>query len=167
MGNNNAYCHDSPLTWLDWDLLQANAPLFRFVQRMVAFRRAHPVLRSRTHFRNCDYVGSGYPDISWHGVRAWQADWSAASRTIAFLLCGRHARGGLEVDDYIYAAFNMHWECLSFEVPLLPPGLRWHVFANTAAEPPADAWEPGHEPEVENPGSFLMGGRSVAILVGR
>jgi isoamylase len=166
-GNNNAYCHDSPLSWLDWDLLEANTDLFRFVQRAIAFRKAHPVLRNRMHFRNYDYAGSGYPDISWHGVRAWQADWSASSRTIAFLLCGHHGRGGLERDDFIYAAFNMYWDALPYELPQLPPGLSWHVFANTSVPPPGDACEPGSEPLVEDQRVFLMGGRSVAILVGR
>ena len=101
-GNNNAYCHDNELTWLDWRLYRDNHELVRFVRTLIAFRNAHPVLRSAHHFRNTDYVGSAFPDISWHGVTPWAADWSGYSRTLAFMLCGHHARGGTVKDDHLY-----------------------------------------------------------------
>jgi glycogen operon protein len=66
-GNNNAYCHDSEINWLDWNLLEEYHGLYRFASRMIAFRKAHSVLRNAWHPRNADYVRSGYPDISWHG----------------------------------------------------------------------------------------------------
>jgi isoamylase len=166
-GNNNAYCHDSELSWVDWSLLEKNAELFRFFKTCIAFRRAHPVLRSRTHFRNVDYVGSGYPDISWHGTRAWYADWSGTSRVIAFLLCGKHAKEGTATDDYVYVAMNMYHDALEFEVPNLPSGLRWRAAVNSGAPAPEDCWELGREPLVSNTRAFMLGGRSVAILVGR
>jgi glycogen operon protein len=166
-GNNNTYCHDSDLNWLDWSLLEANAPLFRFFKNCLAFRHAHPVLRGKTHLRNHDYLGSGYADITWHGVKAWNADWSGTSRTLAFMLCGRHAKAGSAVDDYIYVALNMYWEPLSFELPGLPRGLNWHMFANTGALSPGDSWEPGTEPVLENQHNFLVSDRSALILVGK
>src|SRR5688572_18846094 len=166
-GNNNTYCHDSDLNWLDWTLLEAHAPLFRFFKNCLAFRHAHPVLRGKTHLRNYDYLGSGYADITWHGVKAWNADWSGTSRTLASMLCGRHAKEGLAVDDYIYVALNMYWEPLSFELPALPSGLNWRLFANTGALSPGDSWEPGTEPVLENQHNFLVGDRSVLILVGK
>jgi isoamylase len=167
LGNNNTYCHDNDLNWLDWGLLDANADLHRFVRLAVAFRHAHPALRNLWHLRNEDYLGTGYPDISWHGTRAWQPDWSGSSQLLAFLLCGRHARGGRVPDDYIYVAMNMHWDAAPVELPGLPEGMTWRVFANTGATPPDDVWEPGAEPELQDQRSFLMGPRSVAILVGR
>jgi glycogen operon protein len=166
-GNNNAYCHDTELNWLDWFLLKTNAPLFRFFKNCIAFRHAHPVLRGKTHFAQQDYVGSGYADITWHGVRAWNADWSGTSRILAFMLCGRHAKEGLAVDDYIYVAMNMYWESLSFELPALPEGMKWRIFANTGALAPEDSREPGTEPLLENQHSFPVCGRSVLILVGK
>lgn len=167
LGNNNAYCHDNELTWLDWTLVETNADLFRFFKNCMAFRRAHPVLRGNTFFRNEDYVGSGHADITWHGAQAWTADWSYPSRALAFMLCGKHARGGSVVDNCIYVAMNMHWEARLFEMPGLPEGVTWHVFANTSAPPPEDVWEPGAEPPLEDQHHFLVGGRSVVILVGR
>lgn len=166
-GNNNAYCHDNEINWLDWNLLGKNADLFRYAKKIIHFRLVHPVLRSRYHFQNCDYVGSGYPDISFHGTRAWHADWSGTSRIFAFLLCGKHAKQGTFHDDYIYVAMNMYWEALDFELPRLPEGMRWHVFANTSMPPPEDINEIGKESVLENQYNFFVGPRSVIVLVGR
>ncbi|MEB3337337.1 MAG: alpha-amylase family glycosyl hydrolase, partial [Leptolyngbyaceae bacterium] len=166
-GNNNTYCHDSELTWLDWARLNTNADLFQFFKRCIAFRKAHPVLRNRYHFSNTDYMGSGYADITWHGTKAWNADWSGNSRVLAFMLCGKHAKAGTQTDDYIYVAMNMYWESLWFEIPGLPQGYQWHVFANTDAQSPEDSWELGKEPVLSNQGGFMVGSRSVVILVGR
>ncbi|MHB8620093.1 MAG: glycogen debranching protein GlgX [Chloroflexota bacterium] len=166
-GNNNAYCHDSELSWFDWTLLDKNAGLLRFFQRCIAFRRAHPVLRGGIHFRHSDYVGSGYPDISWHGERAWQPDWSGPNHTLAFMLDGKHAKGGTVRDDTLYVALNMHWETHGFELPNLPEGTQWHVFANTGMDSPDDCAEPGAEPLMAYQEGFLLGPRSVMILVGK
>ena len=132
-GNNNAYSHDSELTWFDWGLVEANADLFRFSSKLIAFRHAHPVLRNRWHLSDQDQVGSGYPDISWHGTTAWQPDWSGSSRTLAFMLSGANARGGTVQDNFVYVAMNTHWDSHWFELPQLPDNMRWHVFANTSA----------------------------------
>ncbi|MBD3883471.1 glycogen debranching protein GlgX [Phormidium tenue FACHB-886] len=166
-GNNNTYCHDSEFNWLDWTLLNTHADFFRFVKGCIAFRNAHPVLRSREYFRNRDYMGSGYADISWHGVEANKPDWADYCRTLAFMLCGKHAKGGSVRDDYLYVAMNMHWESHCFELPKLPIDHRWHIFANTALTPPQDIWEPGKEPLLKDQSKILMGDRSVVILVGR
>ena len=166
-GNNNAYCHDTELNWLDWSLRKNNADLYRFFQNCIAFRKAHPVLRGTTHLRNQDYVGSGYADITWHGVTTWYADWSPDSRTLAFLLCGKHASHGSVTDNYIYVIMNAHWNSHSYALPRLPDRLQWHMFANTGAAAPEDIWEPGREPVLHDQQQFLMGNRSVAILIGR
>jgi glycogen operon protein len=165
-GNNNTYCHDNELSWFDWELCRDNADLLRFTSLLIDFRHRHSVLRNRWHLSGQDRVGSGYPDLSWHGRQAWRPDWSAESRTLAFMLCGRHARGGTEVDDYLYVAMNMHWEAHGFELPELPDGMRWHVFANTGMPAPDDAHEPGREPLMTDP-YVLLAPRSTAILVGR
>ena len=149
-GNNNAYCHDTPLNWLDWTLLDRHPDIYRFARSCIAFRHAHPVLRMPYH------PGS---ELSWHGTQAWNADWHG--RVIALMLNGRHT------DDSIYVALNMYWETLPFELPRLPPDQQWRVFANTGAPPDEEIWDPGQEPILEDQLTFLMQGRSVAILVGR
>jgi len=166
-GNNNTYCHDSELNWLNWKFLETNAELFRFVKNCIAFRKAHSVLRNRNHFRNQDYAGSGNLDITWHGTQVWNADWSEHSRTIAFMLCGKHAKEATEQDNDIYVAMNMHWESIWFDIPDPSDGKKWHVFANTACASPQDSWVPGTEPVLENQQGLLVGDRSVVILVSK
>ena len=166
-GNNNTYCHDNHLSWLDWDRVAEHADLVRFVSRLIEFRLRHPVLRNRWHLSGADNVGSGYPDLSWHGQAAWNPDWSEASRSLAFMLCGAHGRGGAEPDDYVYVAMNSHWDAHGFELPGLPEGLAWHVFANTGMPAPEDVHDVGHEPRLSDPSHVLLGPRTVMILVGR
>ena len=115
---------------------------FSLPKNCINFRKAHPVLRNTWHFQNRDYMGSGYADISWHGTQAWNADWSEDAKALAFMLCGKHAKGGTVEDNYIYVAMNVYWDALWFEIPQLPPGLQWHVFANTAMPSPEDSWTP-------------------------
>ena len=164
-GNNNAYCHDTELTWFDWTLVEKNSQLLRFFRQCIAFRRAHPVLRSSTHFRHEDYVGSGYPDISFHGSQAWQPDWWGPG--LAFLLDGAHAKAGTVQDDSVYVALNPHWQAQGFELPRLPDGKLWRAFANTSMPSPRDIWEPGSEPLLDPQEGVLVGARSVMILVAR
>jgi isoamylase len=85
-GNNNSYCHDNALSWMNWDDVQKEAGLLRFFSKLIAFRHAHPVLRGDRFFAHRDYVGSGNPDIGFHGTRVDQPDWGG--RCLAFRLCG-------------------------------------------------------------------------------
>jgi isoamylase len=164
-GNNNAYCHDNELAWFDWSLTEQNAGLVRFFQHCIAFRHAHPVLRNRWYLTNSA--------ITWHGVKAWGADYSESSRLLAFMLDGRaeyrpaNALGASAPDELIYVVMNMHWESTWVELPGLPEGMRWHVFANTGAWPAEEIWQPGQEPPLDYQGGLQVGDRSVIILVGR
>ncbi len=165
-GNNNSYCQDSEVSWLDWRLAEQNADLLRFVRNLIAFRRAHPVLRQREHLQNRDRNGSGRSDVSWHGTRAWWADFGPDSRVLAFLLAGDQL-AGREADDDVYVALNAHWDALPFELPAPRAGRAWHVAVNTGVPSPEDSFPPGEEPRLDDQGSFLVGGRSVVVLVGR
>ena len=166
-GNNNTYCHDNELNWLNWDLLNKNADLFAFAKHITNFRRQHPVLRNKAHFRNADYVNSGYADISFHGTRAWNADWSASNTVFAFMLDGSHAKKGFLKDDTIYVAINMYWDALDFELPQLPDNMKWHVSVNTAMAHPDTFFQINKEVLLENQNAFTVGGRSLIVLIGK
>jgi len=166
-GNNNTYCHDSDLNWMDWSLVEKNAGLLRFFKNIIAFRRAHPVLRSSSHFQNRDYAGTGLADITWHGVQKWNADWSNNSRVLAFMLDGKHAKGGSVKDSTIYVAVNSYWQGLSFSLPEPPRGEKWHIFANTGLASPDDICQPGMEIPLKNQNDFLVGPRSAVILLAK
>jgi isoamylase len=163
-GNNNTYCHDNDLNWLDWTLRERNSDLFDFTRKMIALRKAHPLLRTGEFFG----TRRSPADIIWHGTQAWKADWSADSRALAFMLRERQAGQGGNATPVLYMAINSFWDALPFELPELPTDYHWHLFANTSLPAPGDIQEPGQEiPLQENLRSFLVGGRAVVILVGR
>ncbi len=166
-GNNNTYCQDNDLNWMDWARLAEHADLFRFACNMVAFRKAHPVLRPRRHVHSHPERGGGCADITWHGTEAWHCDCSEGSRVLAFMLCGRHAKEGTVADDDIYVALNSHYEALLFEPPQPAAGGQWHVAVNTGMPPPQDIVAPGQEPLLTDPTQLIVGPRSVVVLVGR
>ncbi|GAB4034481.1 glycogen debranching protein GlgX [Spirosoma jeollabukense] len=166
-GNNNTYCQDNELNWLDWSAKETNADIFNFARRIIRFRHDHPVLRSPVHFRYWDYAGSGYPDISFHGTKAWSVDQSASSRAFAFLLDGDHAKEGIVKDVMVYVAVNMYWEGLHFEIPGLPAEKKWYLVSNTDVPAPNDSFDGGKEPLLENQHEFLVGARSTVVLIGK
>ncbi len=166
-GNNNAYCHDNELNWLDWRLRESNAELFQFFQRCIAFRKAHPVLRDRSCVATHPDSDSDGALVSWHGTRAWHADWAGYARTLAFMVGGgayrsrrRHGRHDLRRDEHALGA-----PCVRAARAL--GGRRWHVFADTALPPPEDAWPVGAEPAVADQRRISVHDRSVVVLVGR
>jgi glycogen operon protein len=169
-GNNNAYCHDNELTWVDWSLLEKENELWRFAQQLIAFRRAHRMLRVRDYCGHAAMTGSdgqGFsPKLSWHGTRAWHPDWSYHSRSLAYLLQDAETEHE-DVNDAIYVIMNMYWEPLDFEPPQLPPLMRWHRFADTAKPAPHDICAPGDEMAIDDQSVLSVGGRSVVVLVGR
>ena len=109
------------------------------------------MLRYDEHLTHSDYRNLGYPDFSWHGVKAWQPESGHHNLTAAFMLNGRYAETDGVPDDFIYVAMNMHWEMHGFELP----------------QAPADIAEPGKEPLIDSQKEILVGPRSIIILVGR
>jgi len=166
-GNNNAYCHDEEWNWFDWSLTEKNRDLFRFTKRLIAFRKANPALRQSEFLTGRDTVGSGYPDISWHGVRPWRPDWTQQSHTIAFMLCGRHGRAAGGPSHFIYCVFNAYWKPLRFNLPVLPRGMQWWRVVDTAEEAPRDIAEEGKEYPLDMPRHLDVTERSAVVLLGK
>jgi isoamylase len=161
-GNNNAYCHDGPLTWFDWDRAEKHADLRRFVRRVIAFRRAHRAIHQmRTQPAS---AGDGwFPAVSWHGTHAWTPDWAAHNRLLAVMFYARDGPG----HDCVYVAANAHWEPVTVELPVLPDGAVWHQFADTSTPPPGDAAEPGQELALADQARVSIAARSTTVVVAR
>jgi glycogen operon protein len=158
-GNNNAYCQDNEISWLDWRLQTAQAELRRFCRRLIAFRQAHRCLRA-PHFAASPAAPDSPLQITWHGVRPEQPDWSEGSRVLAFEKRLYDAQG----NDVVYAALNMYWEPLAFLLPPPPAGAAWRLFANTAAPPPADVADANDPGKLADPQQVVLGGRSIVVL---
>ena len=165
-GNNNAYCHDAEWNWLDWTPGDEAEGLSRFVSLLAGFRRRHSQLHREDFFTGTDTWKCGYPDISWHGVKAWVSDWGSESRSLAFLIAGNpNAASGPE-EDFLYVAFNMWHEGLTFELPKLPVGMRWRRVVDTSRPSPDDFLEQGTEQLLRDQSALPIGDRSVVVLIG-
>ena len=158
-GNNNAYCQDNELSWIDWSLLEANADLFRFFTLLIQFRREHWLLRRE----NYDLEEEDRSlHIAWHGAELGKPDWSWESRSLALHLHG--IEGGQT--DNIYFIAHAHWEEETFALPHLP-GRRWWRVVDTTQAPPHDIAEPGAEDVLVDQKRYAVGPRSVVVLVGK
>jgi glycogen operon protein len=166
-GNNNAYCHDAEWNWMDWQPDARGESLHRFTKSMIAFRKDNAVLRQSEFLTERDQVGSGYPDISWHGVLPWHPDWSASSRSLAFMLCGRHSQAIGGNHQFIYVVCNMYYQSLNFGLPVLPKSMNWYRFADTSLPGTDDICKIGKETLLPIQKSYAIREWSVAILVGK
>ena len=129
-GNNNAYCQDNEISWLDWTLLERHRGLHRFVRRLIRLRLGLDVVDVDWSMTLEQLLQAA--EIRWHGVRLDQPDWARHSRSLAV-----HVTGPGEA-FILYGAFNAWWWPLDFELPPPPPGRRWRRMIDTALEAPDD-----------------------------
>ncbi len=134
-GNNNPYCQDNKVTWLDWRELEHNQELYQFWKRMVMLRKEHPILSPSREFRIMDYISCGYPDLSYHGQNAWRPQLENYNRHVGMMYCGKYVlmKHGKN-DDFFYIAINMHWESHELALPKLPKGMKWKLLYATNNE---------------------------------
>ena len=156
-GNNNAYCQDNAISWLNWELLEENRELFDFVKRMIHFRAQHPVLRREDFFR--DTNSSGYPELSFHGTKPWDLDEEQPFLCFGILYAEPKADYGTKEDAFIYCAVNAYWEEMPFELPALPEGFVWRAVEYTG--------EAGAVDRIAADGKVTLMPRSQMLLVGR
>ena len=120
-GNNNSYCQDNDISWLNWSLLNSNSSIHEFVKHVIRFRKEHSVFHMEKEPALMDYRCVGLPDVSYHGLKTWCPMFDRFLRQLGILYCGKYGKkpDGRE-DDYFYVAFNMHWEPHEFALPNLP-----------------------------------------------
>lgn len=129
-GNNNPYCQDNEITWLNWKHNNRSRELLEYVKMLIALRKAHGILRMPREATLLDSKSCGYPDISYHSEAAWYPQMDTHIRYIGTLLCGEYADGNRS-DDYFYIATNMHWEAHAFALPRLPKDMEWKYCLDT------------------------------------
>lgn len=167
-GNNNAYCQDNEISWLNWNLNKWDQALLDFVKHVIAFRKAHPVFHMEQEPRVMDYLACGHPDISYHGVNAWQPEFENFRRQIGILYCGDYAKKpNGENDDFFFVIFNMHWEPHSFALPNLPKNLVWSLAFDTSDSAAGGYYEEGQERQILNQKNYMVPFRSVLVFQGK
>jgi len=147
-GNSNPYNQDNDTAWLDWDRLQQNRDIFRFFQRMIAFRKAHPSLCRSRFWRE---------DIRWYGVGP-EVDLSYHSHSVAFCL-----HGASQQDDDLYVMINAYWEDLAFTIQDGPAN-HWRRVIDTSLDSPLDFVEPGTVLPITAQRS-IVNARSIVVLL--
>ncbi len=126
-GNNNAYCQDNIISWLDWSRLEEFKEIHDFVRHMIQFRKEHPILRKMTKPSSCQF-----PEISVHNGTPFNASTDYKTKLIGIMYAGRNEED--TEDDIVFYCMNAYWEPLVMQLPVLPNGKHWHVDTNTKAE---------------------------------
>jgi glycogen operon protein len=152
-GNNNAYCQDNEISWVDWILLGKHQEIYRFTRGMIAFRRAHPVLRREAFYTD--------EEIRWFNPAGGPPIWSdPAQKCLACLILGRG-------EPDLYLVFNASTSPVSFVLPPASDGDRWHLAVDTFAPAPHDLFEPGAEIVLDDQMDYRVEPQSSVILLAR
>ncbi len=154
-GNNNAYCQDNDISWIDWQLLEKHRDLHRFFKLIIKFRKKHQALKPLTFELNDTNV---WP-TKWNGIKPGEPDWSNNARTLAIYLCGK------KVDNDIYLIANSYWETVKFRLPKPLNGKKWYRFIDTQLEPFKEITDIYKEEPLKSPLSYTAGARSTVVLI--
>jgi isoamylase len=166
-GNNNAYCQDNPISWVDWSLDDAGGELLAFVRNLIAIRKQHPVLHRRSFFQGRSIHGLQISDIEWYrpdGQEMSDSEWeNGLVRSLGMLLNGAimdewDARGNHVRDDVLLLLLNAGHEPIAFTLPGVNGGQAWEPLLDTAHPDSAELslCEPG--------AAYLLQGRSLVLL---
>lgn len=154
-GNNNPYCQDNLISWLDWSLLKKNKDLFDFFQYMIRFRKGHPVIR-----KDLEPSYLGVPAMSTHGLTPDEINFSGDSHVVCVRFAGYNE--ATQKEDLVYLAVNSGWFPVTLTLPELPEHYKWKVAVNTG-DPKCQFFHKNSMPTVES--KIFLGERSVIIFV--
>jgi glycogen operon protein len=161
-GNNNAYCQDNEISWLDWRLVENNRELLRFFKMLIALRKNHPI------FRRSDFFPKGGDhdphEIHWQSRWVGETDWSPDCRTLGFMLDGLAVADSR--DDDFFVMLNSHPESVLVEIPSLPLGRHWRLLINSGAEPPDDIHREDEAP-VFSGNEFELSPMAALVLISK
>ena len=149
-GNNNAYCQDNEVSWFDWSLLEKHKEIQRFARGMIAFRRAHPVLRREVFYTDAE--------VKWFAPNGGIPEWTDQRQKSFACLIG-------QTEPELFLMFNADTRSVDFSIPALPGNKIWRLAVDTARIAPDDFYEAGKEPSLQGQISFRVEPRSSAILL--
>ena len=127
-GNNNAWCQDNKISYLDWNDIDKNKEFYDFMRSLIALRKEHPVFHGRYAKKMYDYISCGAPDVSFHGEQAWNQSFANYNRHFAVMYAGAYEKASAgRCDDDFYIAYNMHWTGHRFHPPKAGKGKKWEI----------------------------------------
>ncbi len=152
-GNNNAYCQDNAISWIDWSLMHRNADIFRFARGVLALRRAFPVLRKESFYSP--------EDLQWFAPDGRAPDWlDPTQKSLAFLV-------RCDGNPCLFLMFNASTEAVSFLLPPAQDSTTWYLAVDTGRRSPDDIHPPGEEQTLGHAAQFDLRPRASAVLVAR
>lgn len=156
-GNNNPYCLDNEISWTNWNTTAMAKEIFEFTKSLIHFRKSHKVIHLSEEPRQMDYMSFGLPDMSYHGTKAWYADFSNFNRHFSVMYCGKYAMvDGRDDEPDVLIAYNMFWDALKFGAPSARNKNQWKVAFST---------DPSVKQEtVIDDRMFSVPGRSIVVL---
>lgn len=163
-GNNNAYCQDNRIGWVNWKKNGKYAWLYEFTRQMILFRKTHPVIASEEPKALNDFLRKGFPDLSYHGENAWISSLPQDRQAVGMMYCGAYEefQDGTK-DDFIYIGYNFHMGLSRLALPKLPDKKKWYLVMDTAR-----GIQPFLEEEsVQREQQIALEGQSIIILVGK
>lgn len=159
-GNNNPYCQDNEISYVNWADLKVNGTMFDFVKKLIALRKEHPVFTRDCFFTGQKQSESSLPDISWHGIDGATPDWSKMNRFLAFRLGGE-----VFGDRDFYVAFNTDIHDRTVTVPVPSKGKSWYRVIDTSIENESSILESGAEEKLSNQGKAVILAMSALVLM--
>jgi glycogen operon protein len=160
-GNNNAYCQDNPIGWMNWKNARIHEADTAFVKAVCAFRKAHPVLATEKPFHFSDYRTFGFPDASYHGESAWLLGFDLGRMNLGMMYCGAYS-GEDEAD--VYVGYNFYSALSTLALPKLDKKKKWYLVIDSAREK-----EPflGEDVPAENQQTLSLHPQSICVLIGK
>lgn len=158
-GNNNSYCQDNEISWIDWSLLKKNKELFEFFKFMIAYRKKHPVIRKKLDNAVCGMEG-----MHAHDVNADRMEVSQNAKTLAVSFAGYDRKKCK--DDLVYVAVNAYWEKVRITLPNLANHGAWYLSVDTYGDENGKyCYEEGEEIRIDH--EYVMKPRSIVVFTGR
>lgn len=153
-GNNNAWCQDNDIGWVEWNKNKRSEEMLTFVKAAIAFRKSHPILHLDRAIQDNDYLASGFPEISYHSDKAWLLEANEYCRSVGIMYGGAYDHG-----EHLYIAYNMHWQSYSFALPHLQEQMKWYQVCGSVFLDESLL--------LENEREFVAPPRSISILIGK
>lgn len=167
-GNNNAYCQDSTLSWVDWIRKDTYSEIYRFVRRLIDFRKRHPAFRRPEFFMGQDLSYNSLLDITWFDENGKIPDWSKMNHFLACRLDGSRAEIFNEIDDNdFFILFNAGEKDVMATLGAAPVGKKWYRAIDTSIPCPKDILLPGEEESLLSLDTYLLPGRSAVVLISK
>lgn len=161
-GNNNAYCQDNEIGWVDWSGFARYRKERELLKELIAFRRVHSLIVNETPYKFKDYRSIGAPDLSYHGEHAWINQIDSARKNIGMLYCGAYAQEGKDASD-IYVGYNFNFDDISLALPKPLKAKKWYLLADSS-EAQVFLKEPQ---ELEEQKFVKVKSQTICVLIGK